>query len=566
MNKQIELDGVTIPYFVTEAGVEYYPIKYIGEQFLMKVILNAAKREDLKQYIKRCVIDYTFKGTTPQETYCMTKEGFRIMCKTFKQRKSDPLQMKRHNIFCNFVGATESMIDENCTLEINEYLKDCIKEFESNNENIIYQTCSKCKNSFPLHDNFFTKVSAMKNGYCKQCRICTGVTSGFLSDNKLKTNIYFKFGLDGYLLYKNNLYEFYIRYCHNSDFKLVASKEEYLDIIKKSLHNKIITNDNLKYSLIINIFNFTFNTATKLYLNNKRLNEYCSGNECKSKPWLYKHYKANITNLDDAIAVFGAYIKSNNIPIDDILKYNNYEKLIDKSRIGTIVFGRRTRNISSLEFIVKYYDNKYPGYKFKLTSVNYYKKKENCIFDMKYLIEKDFKIDIAKIPLYITKYSLSKNAQQLYTTMRGNGYYSDLFTWINDCYPNMFIEADFNINPFRSEFDSLEEAQVDEQLKMKLNNVIYNPRTADNSINIYGMIPDWISITNKGCYLVEYFGMYTDNPGISTISYKYKNKTDKKIEKYIELEKFGYKHLFIFPNDIKNNFEGLHRKLDLIIE
>ena len=39
----------------------------------------------------------------------------------------------------------------------------------------------------------------------------------------------------------------------------------------------------------------------------------------------------------------------------------------------------------------------------------------------------------------------------------------------------------------------------------------------------------------------------------------------EKIEKYKELEKVGYNILFIYPDDIKHNFEGLHKKLNSII-
>lgn len=35
-NEQIKIDGVIIPYVITNEGEEYYPIKYIIEQFFIK--------------------------------------------------------------------------------------------------------------------------------------------------------------------------------------------------------------------------------------------------------------------------------------------------------------------------------------------------------------------------------------------------------------------------------------------------------------------------------------------------------------------------------------------------
>ena len=187
---------------------------------------------------------------------------------------------------------------------------------------------------------------------------------------------------------------------------------------------------------------------------------------------------------------------------------------------------------------------------------------------MKYFVEKDLKIPIEKIPLYVTKYALHEKSSALYRVITKDKKlrpYDTLFDWINDCYPNRFIEADFDINPYRSKFDSLEEAQVDEQLRLKFNNVIYNPRDKEYKVEIMGMIPDWIIITEKGCYLTEYYGMYSEGDISSSHRLqRYKIKTEDKLKKYKKLERNGYKHLAIFPEDIRNNFEGLHKKIDNI--
>ena len=80
------------------------------------------------------------------------------------------------------------------------------------------------------------------------------------------------------------------------------------------------------------------------------------------------------------------------------------------------------------------------------------------------------------------------------------------------------------------------------------------------------MIPDWIICNNKGCWLVEYFGLYSSSGKYQSSHrlIKYHNKMDLKLEKYKELEKIGYKTLFIYPDDIRNGFDGLLEKINLV--
>ena len=95
--------------------------------------------------------------------------------------------------------------------------------------------------------------------------------------------------------------------------------------------------------------------------------------------------------------------------------------------------------------------------------------------------------------------------------------------------------------------------------------VIYNPRDDENRVEIMGMVPDFIIHTNKGCYLTEYFGLYSTNATNSSRLQNYMRKHSIKIKKYKELEVLGYKNLFIYPEDLKNDFEGLRNKVKNII-
>ena len=86
-----------------------------------------------------------------------------------------------------------------------------------------------------------------------------------------------------------------------------------------------------------------------------------------------------------------------------------------------------------------------------------------------------------------------------------------------------------------------------------------------DTVEVNGMIPDWIICYNKGCWLVEYFGLYSSGDYSSSDRLiNYHNKMEIKLEKYKELERIGYKTLFIYPEDIRNGFDGLLEKIELL--
>ena len=567
-SKQIELDGVIIPYCTNDEGVDYYPIKYIMEQLLLKSSGQLHKKENLKPFIKRYIIDFSFKGTTEQECYCVNKDGWlEYLLNIRKNKNKDEIKIKRLKIFHKFLGLEYK--DETIS-EYNSYTLRCIENFKAKSPKVKDKQCVKCERIFPSSYYFFTPNNRSKCGITNVCKNCNGVN--WENDNKEEKYIYETFGLEGFEYYMNDRIDFYRNYALNNNkinknlnLNKVTDenlqKEIIMKVAKDMFDKKIIQPQNLCVREVHKLSNIKLHGWSKI--KNNELIEYCTEGDCKIRYWLYPKYNIYNMTLDQSFLIFKTYILDN-VVIDNILEYDYYFDLTRLSRINAIFKNKICE--SALEFIVKFYNNEYPGYKFKLKSSNYYKNKENCIFDMKYFIEKDLNIPIEKIPLYVTKYSLSKKANQLYYALRENGYYHNLFDWINDCYPNKFIEADFNINPYRSQFDSLEESQVDEQLRMRFNNVIYNPRDEEYKIEIMGMIPDWIIMTEKGCYLTEYYGMYTDGDISSSHRLqRYKKKTEIKLEKYKLLEQQGYKHLAIYPNDIDSNFKGLHKKIDEII-
>ena len=123
----------------------------------------------------------------------------------------------------------------------------------------------------------------------------------------------------------------------------------------------------------------------------------------------------------------------------------------------------------------------------------------------------------------------------------------------------MFDEPDFVIGNYRNDFDSIEEQQVDGVLREYFDSVIYNYNDA-NKITLKGKNPDWFIMTEKGVWIVEYFGMYVERQIASPIVRSYIETTHEKIALYEEMK--GYNFLFVYPNDIENGFLGLRNKLE----
>ena len=560
----MELDGVKIPYEVVE-GVEYYPIKYVLENYLDKSNSGIYRNELYAEYIKRLEIDYSFKGTTSQEAYCMNKEGWKIYLERNKTNKNKTnLKLNRRNILCEYFGFDDLVIKNNVITKQDQYIKDCIKESKKLQQG--YIKCSICGISLPHNSDFFFKDNRMANNLSKTCRMCDkNNASSYFMKNEFARIVYSELGDKAYVLYRDNIILFYDKYCHEKDFKLnIKNKDNQEEIIlnlAKYYYNKGIIDNNINYSDLKHFLNVDF-TSSHFPSNNKII-EFVSDNDCKLRPWKYNKYnlgRSEGITLNDINNILKRYIHENNIVIKDILNYKEYELLLRKSRLTKCVYSKCN---SIVEFFVQYYGYQYAGFKYCFSSGNYYKKKENRIFDMKWLIEKELELDIHKIPLYITKTMLSNRYKSLYNLLYKGKYYKNLFEWINECYPDMFTINDFEINPYRSNFDSLEESQIDEQLRLCCKNVIYNSRNTEDTVNINGMIPDWIILTNKGCYLVEYFGLHSESNNIKTSHrlIRYQNKIKIKKGKYKELEAIGYNHLYIYPKDIRHGFDGLINKL-----
>lgn len=551
MQKEIIINGVKV-IIIEYEGREYYPLSFVIQKVLLRKSNSGLLRKNKRYgiHIKKMKINYGYYTGGIQEMYCISKEGLIIYLNDSKLGRLTQEQRLGLNAMLKYLGLEE--IDGNKyinTYETNEYIQDCIDVIVKENPNVKFKKCTTCGHSYPEHKNFFNVDDRVKGGLTKVCRECNTNSRIIHSDNN-KKNIYIDHGLEGYLLSKYNVELFYDTYIFNKDIKVpnwIKTKNNYLKIIKYYYDKGVITKDNITKDNLECLFGISFYiTDMTIY----EVYELLFGKDYKYYPWLYPKLSQKLT-IEEGKKVLKNYIEINNIKIDNIFR-RDYGKLLKDARLTQFSY-------NTLNFVVEYYNREYAGYLFKTVGKNYYKDESNRIFDLKYLIEKDMKIPIEKIPLYLTKFAIQKKSRSLYYILYSGIYYDNLFQWVDKCYPNKFIEADFVINPYRKEFDSIEESQIDDLLHSKFKNVIYNQRNNERTINLEGKIPDWFIFTNNGCYLIEYFGLYVDREIHNSRINDYKVRTDDKLDKYKELN--GYRFIGLYPEDLKNDFKGLKNKI-----
>jgi hypothetical protein len=568
---EIIINDVKIP-IIKEEEVRYYPISYLGNKVLLKNLSPVQlKQNGYGEYIKEIEVNYGECIGGVQNTYCISEDGLKVILKNSKIGRLLIEQRKAMNKVLEYLGMETIVEDErfikrleqNKILKYPEYIQDCINDILESEPNIIWQKCGKCGNYYPYHVNFFRENPHAGHEYllytfCRDCKWTEGRSRDWIrrNSNELST-AYRTYGIDTYRLYKNNnvvgIYKDWIEKQYSSYLpKIISNKQGYLEIIKYLYDIGNINKDNLTLKNIMKQFKFP---SLEHYVNVYEVYEYLFGDDPINYPWEYPNFHLqHIMEFKQYKKIFDNYLEIKNIKIDDMYNFN-YVNICKECGLYAYT------NNCMLWFVMNYYNNKYPAYKFNIISRNYWKVKDNRIQALKYLIEEDMKIPIEKIPLYLTSENLRKQSSTMRNVLR-NCYDNNLWNWVNEIYPGKFIEEDFNITVIRNVFDSAEEHVIHDILVEKFDNVIYNQRNTKNTIKILGMNPDWFVFTDNGIWVIEYFGI-----GIETKEYNsrvefYKKKMEKKFEKYKKLNWLG--KVFLFPNDLKDNFNGLEEKLKLI--
>lgn len=574
MQENINIGGVVVP-IIKEGDEKWYPISYIIEKVLLKKTSASTivkQTENTEGLVKKKEIDYSFIYQARQSTYCINELGLKIMLEKSKIGRLSVDQRKSMNDLLKYLGMKQINTDErfinklsnNEIKKYNIFIQDCINEVLKENPEIKFQKCTKCNKYYPYHNNFFRVNVHSSYELTTICKNCNQWSANRSKDrishtDKELTKTFYEYGEKVYLIYRNHetikIYEHFIKEKMKFVPKIIHNKDNYLIIIKYLHDNNKINIIDLNIKEIERESKLTsFNHVVKA----NELYEYLFGNEPKEFPWRYPNFplKNNIT-YDDAKIIIQNYLNENKIKIDDVYEFD-YTPIICNSKLAAFANG------DYLKLIMHYHDYQYAPYKFKGGYSNYWKNKENRIDAMKFLIEKDLNIEIDKIPLYLTKYIIMKNARTLYGILSDKRYYGGkLYKWINECYANQFIETDFNINVIRNEFDSMEEAQIHDYLSERFGkNLIYNQREGNSGININGMMPDWILFINEQCYLIEYFGLYVKINKSKRV-FDYIKKANVKMNKYKKLKYL--KSLFLFPEDLDDDMKNLKSKVDELV-
>lgn len=565
----VNIEGIKIP-IIHSGGKIYYPLSYIEKHLIMsprRWLTDKIKKEDRVKF----TVDFGEDGdNNRQETNCSTEEEIVKALKRVKINNISGEQRRGQNKLRRYFNM--SNIDKremNVPYQIewigeedfDSFTIGLIKRALKTHEDAKGFKCKSCDKMLPLTDNFFYSEPSNKlTGFSGSCIVCRRKGGYYISDNSYENYLKTRdVKLVEYYRSKNwvELFKGY------SDRTIDRLPEEIyvrdtLDIIiddlirREKLNEENLSSGNLSKNFRIDIKRFGDTSMTSIY---QRL----YGAKFYLEKWKYPRYTfSGEVELTAAIAIniIRNYIEEKQVDVSDPMNVN-YDKIVREcgiTRINEIVGGM-------CGLYVELWDYKYAGYQYRNIG-NYYKFDENNFLrDLKFLVEEDLKIKIEKIPLYVTRGLLNKEYKSMNTHLKRSG--ENLFYYYNQIYPGQFDEPDFVIGRYRNEFDSVEEQQVDDVLREYFDNVIYNYNDA-NKVTLKGKNPDWFIMTEKGVWLVEYFGMYIESQKNNPIVASYIETTHEKLELYSEME--GYNFLLVYQSDIEKDFLGLRAKVEKMKE
>lgn len=265
--------------------------------------------------------------------------------------------------------------------------------------------------------------------------------------------------------------------------------------------------------------------------------------------WFYKKlYEDNIIKADE-----------------EILNIKNYSSLFKKYKLEGMFY--TVFNSSHYKFWNYLFPNRWFEWEFWMTPKHYWELRENRLKALKELIEYKLCLTKSEIPEKLTYSFLAKNYRK-FSAICDVYYNSNLYQWINECYPNTFTEKDFfnTIGNDGTVLDSKDEVKIHNLLLENGLKIKYFENKISNMKNFYNRkfqeyyVPDWI-INDE--IIVEYYGWFNSySYGRNEIITNYMDKTLRKNEFYKKLN--GFQFIDLYPEDIENNFKGLIDKFNKI--
>jgi len=274
----------------------------------------------------------------------------------------------------------------------------------------------------------------------------------------------------------------------------------------------------------------------------------------------------------------GELIKLLKYVIENEIGYDTREDLL-KLDIKTLqlykIYFHHSLPSSLYDLLQLIYPNyNFRGYELKNVPLNYWDNIDNCDEYMRHVLIDDFNVsqlsDISRdLPSILTyKHLRDAGYSILAYCITEQHHYKTFYEWVSNLFPNWgLLESDFHnhIGYDNSVLGSKDEVSL------------YNFLSRDNCFPIIPIplktkkyrfsnseyqenyIPDFIIKNKQRDIIIEYFGLYVENFSKGWILETYHNKTHRKIAFFNGLPEYDF--IALYPEDLKNNFEGVSKKL-----
>lgn len=563
----VEIGGIKIP-LIHFKGNKYLPVSYIARKLLLREQASDTISRSANKNLLKFIVDYGQSGeNNKQLSNCIeVNELGRILTNSTQAVRLSLTQRQSQNKLHEYLSVP--LLSE-MEYDTKQFELDEIVNYDRTTLTIINQTltenpivsgrrCSKCMRNYPLTDVFFYRLENNMDTQCIRCKQSKSYKFksnddyfNYLMKNDAEEYIEFHLNQDGLEMYNGYL---------KRDFKRlpkwIYTMENFTLIIKDLYTRGIVSKNNLNHELLQNKLRLDYLKYGALKIAD--VYRILFGDNFFYENWKYPSFTLGSQDITPEIAKinFDNYLREYSIVINNPFDFD-YQEIIVKCGIRSV-----ERQLGGLcGFFVYYWDGKYAGYQFRNIGNFYRWNRNNVLSDLRFLVEKDMKMQVEKIPLYVTKSSLRSIAPSLwnYIVNSKNG---NIYEWFNELYPNQFDETDFEIGRYRNNFDSIEEEQVDGVLREHLKNVIYNYNNSDQVVSLKGKRPDWLVLSENGVWIIEYLGMYIESQKNNEIISSYIDSTHEKMKLYEGLK--SYSTIYLYPSDLLNGFEGVRNKIKII--
>lgn len=254
------------------------------------------------------------------------------------------------------------------------------------------------------------------------------------------------------------------------------------------------------------------------------------------------------------IILFKYYLKRTNINPTKEWVYNlHFSKFLRECKLWSRI---KKQWYFSFEFISACFPRyNLKEYDFKILQVRegFWDKDYNCFDNIREGIKRLYRDGIIQHDSQILNLDFNTIYQYFSRTMiyyKGIGILYAYLDFFNIKYNKRLIHDEIK-------FDSMEELSVYKYIKHNFFQNIekYKGTMFYNKKNNESYIPDFI-IKDKNI-IIEYFGLYVNRE--HEFIKDYRNKTHRKIKYFNNIE--GYEFIDLYPDDLKNDFEGVRNKL-----